>query len=168
MRRPIPVLLVAVAILIGAVWIARRDTPADAPSPAPVGGESQSPAPVSADPPLPGEALMADYGDPATAPIDDLRALDRVLRGYFSIIKDHQGHAIGGNEDLAACLRGDNAYRQAFLPADHPAFGPDGRLLDRWGTPVFVHPLAAEQIEFRAAGPDRTLFTDDDVTLGAP
>ena len=89
----------------------------------------------------------------------------RPLTGYFSIVKDHRRYPIGGNEDLAAALRGENANRQAFLPAGHRAFDSSGRLVDRWGTPVFVHPLAAREIEFRSAGPDRKLFTGDDIAL---
>lgn len=162
-RRLVP--LVALLAAVGMVYLIQRNGPT-APPPAPAPSEGDIPSHDDDVPPtLPGERLMGTYGDPFTDPIDDLRAIDRVVSGYFSIIKEHEGFSIGGNEDLAACLRGENAYRQRFLPDNHRAFGPGGRLVDRWGTPVFVHPLAARQFELRSAGPDRELFTDDDVIL---
>ena len=108
---------------------------------------------------------MSKYGDEKSPPMEDLISLQRVLHGYFSIIKDASRYPIGGNEDLAAALRGENANQQAFLPDDHPAFDREGRLVDRWGTPIFVHPVAARIIELRSAGPDRRLFNEDDLVL---
>ncbi len=158
---------VIVAILIP-LLIDRDGRKPPAPPPSPPAGGDIDVFTETGDGPLPGEALLATYGDPFSEPIEDLRALDRVISGYFSIVKNHAGYSIGGNGDLAAALRGENAYRQRFVPADHRVFGPDGRILDRWGTPVFVHPLAARNLELRSAGPDRELFTDDDVVLGKP
>lgn len=147
------------------LWMALRpprETPANQPPPQPT--ESRTPS-VPATGPLPGEALMVSYGDPSTDPLEDLKAIDRVLTGYFSIIKDHSKYPIGGNADLAAALRGENAGQQAFLPADHPAFDATEQLVDRWGTPLFVHPVAGRELELRSAGPDREMFTDDDIEL---
>lgn len=162
MRRLLPV--VALLVIIGIFLLTRRGgSPPEPPAPPPA---SELPAhDGDVMPPLPGERLMGGARDPFVEPIEDLHALDRVIIGYFSIIKDHEGYPIGGNEDLAAALRGENAYKQRFLPDDHYAFGPDGRLIDRWETPIFVHPVAARDIELRSAGPDRQMFTADDVVL---
>ncbi|BCX47991.1 hypothetical protein HAHE_18990 [Haloferula helveola] len=161
---------VAAAILIGVAWLIRDRLrpadPAESSTPA-VDTRSQDPRPDEPTGPFPGEGLMREYGSSDSTPLDDLVALHRVVRGYFSIVKDQEKYPIGGNEDLAAALRGENAYKQAFLPSVHPAFDDDGRLVDRWDTPLFVHPVAARAIELRSAGPDRTLFTDDDLELGA-
>ena len=43
-----------------------------------------------------------------------------------------------------------------------------GRLIDRWGTPWQIHPRAADSIDVRSAGPDRRLYTPDDVTNERP
>ncbi len=110
---------------------------------------------------------MRDYASPETEPIKDLIAIHRVLTGYFSIVKDHKHYPIGGNDDLAAALLGQNSGKQAFLPADHVAFGSDGRLIDRWGTPIFVHPEEARCIELRSAGPDKVMFNEDDLVLSS-
>jgi len=130
---------------------------------------SQAVAPNPA--PLPAEALLAGYADPATPPIEDLRKLHRVVTGYFSVVKDSSKNPIGGNADLAAALRGENPNREILLPAAHPVFSADGLLLDRWGSPLIVHPQAWREIELRSAGPDRTAYTGDDLRLaptGAP
>ena len=50
-----------------------------------------------------------------------------------------------------------------ILPPDHPALGVDGRLRDRFGTPYFIHPRGHLAFEIRSAGPDRKMFTDDDI-----
>lgn len=158
-------LSVALIVWLAASFIARH--PAATPEAPPVAGptaSSPAPGPVAGTP-LPGERLMLGYADPGTAPIEDLRKLQHVLGGYFSVIKDLTQQPIGGNRDLAACLLGENPNRQAFLPPDHPAFGDGGQVVDRWGTPLFVHPEAAREITLRSAGPDRELFTDDDLVL---
>jgi hypothetical protein len=38
--------------------------------------------------------------------------------------------------------------------------------LDRFGTPYFFHPISETRIDVRSAGPDRKLWTEDDVWLG--
>lgn len=159
---------IVIAIAIGVFLFTRKDrpSPTSPETPRAEGATDEDHFPPA--PPLPGEQLMASYGDPFMDPLEDLKALDRVMSGFFSVVKEEEGFSIGGNEDLAAALRGENAYRQAFLPPDHRVFGPKGRLLDRWGTPLFVHPVAARRIELRAAGPDKTMFTDDDVLLEKP
>lgn len=124
---------------------------------------SQPSAPKPA--PLPAEALLAGYADPATPPVEDLRKLHRVITGYFSVIKDPSRNPIGGNADLAAALRGENPNREAFLPAGHAIFSDDGLILDRWGSPLIVHPEAWQEIELRSAGSDRIPFTGDDLVL---
>jgi len=42
-------------------------------------------------------------------------------------------------------------------------------VMDRWNTPYWFHANAATQVEIRSAGPDRNLFTADDLILnGSP
>jgi hypothetical protein len=115
--------------------------------------------------PTAAESLLEGYADPATEPIDDMRKIHRVVTGYFSLVKDSARNPIGGNADLAAALRGDNPNREIFLPAGHPIFSADGLLLDRWNTPLIVHPEAWRELELRSAGPDKTPYTTDDLIL---
>lgn len=160
MKRKVLALAIAAAVLL-ALWHSR--TP---PSPA-----RQAPAPAQAAEPetsrltTAAESLLAGYADPASPPLDDLKKIHRVATGYFSVVKDSAKHPIGGNADLAAALRGENSNREVFLPADHPVFSADGLLLDRWGSPLVVHPQAWRELELRSAGPDRQPYTDDDLVL---
>ena len=123
-----------------------------------------SPPPQSSAPTV-AESLLAGYADPATEPIDDLRKLHRAVVSYFSVMKDSSKNPIGGNADLAADLRGENPNKEIFLPAGHPIFSVDGLILDRWNTPLIVHPEAWREIELRSAGPDKTSYTADDLIL---
>lgn len=154
----------AVAILAFVLWLALR--PVEKPTllnPPPV-TPSQS-APVTPAKLTAAENLLSGYGDPASPPIEDLKKLHRVLGGYFSVIKESSKNPIGGNADLAAALRGENPNRTVFLPANHRIFSADGLLLDRWGSPVIVHPESWRQLELRSAGPDKIPYNGDDLIL---
>jgi hypothetical protein len=160
--------LPALALLGLLAWLFLNTGSKPVPPPSPARREPPLAQPAA---PTAATSLLAGYGDPATEPIDDLRKLHRVVTGYFSVVKDSTKNPIGGNADLAAALRGENPNREIFLPAAHPIFSADGLLLDRWGSPLFVHPEAWRELELRSAGPDRTPFTNDDLRLlptGAP
>jgi hypothetical protein len=38
-----------------------------------------------------------------------------------------------------------------------------GELVDAWGTPFFFHQLSGSEMEIRSAGPDKVMWTDDDL-----
>jgi hypothetical protein len=73
------------------------------------------------------------------------------------------GNPIGENEEIVAALQGENAKSLRFFPAQHPALAPDGKLLDRWGTPWVFHALSGRHMEILSAGPDRQTGTQDDL-----
>jgi len=104
-----------------------------------------------------GDALAADDGSVE----EDLQTLDQLLYLYRQAFG---GNPEGGNEDLVDAFLGGNPGRAAFLPPDSPAL-VDGKLVDRWGTPYWFHALSGSEMEIRSAGPDRELFTDDDLVL---
>jgi hypothetical protein len=115
--------------------------------------------------PTAAESLLAGYADPATPPIEDLRKIQRVAIGYYSLIKDASRFPIGGNQDFSAALRGENPNREVFVRPSNPVFSPAGLLIDRWGSPLIIHPLAWQQLELRSAGPDRAPYNADDLVL---
>lgn len=154
--------LIALAILGLLCWLVLSTGSKPAPPPSAATG---SVPPAQSTTPTAAVSLLAGYADPATPPIDDLRKLHRVVTGYFSVVKDSSKNPIGGNADLAAALRGENPNKEIFLPANHPVFSADGLLLDRWNTPLIVHPEAWRELELRSAGPDRTPYTEDDLIL---
>ena len=45
------------------------------------------------------------------------------------------------------------------------AINRNGELCDRWGTPFFFHAESAAHMEIRSAGPDKKMWTDDDVAF---
>ncbi len=166
MRRslPIAVLILLFALMAMVIWVSNRlDFPVKPPPPPSMRSEIKPASPAE---PTAAESLLAGYGDPSTPPIDDLRKINRVATAYFSVIKDSSRFPIGGNDDLSAALRGENANREVFVSANHPVFSKEGLLIDRWGSPLIVHPEAWRQLELRSAGPDRVPHNADDLILG--
>ncbi len=113
--------------------------------------------------PLPGEMLLRDYADPSTRPEDDLHAVSYAVSNLALLIKGPDPFRIGANEELANALRGKNRAQMRFLPDDHRAFNAKGQIVDRWQTPLYFHAKAADRLEVRSAGPDRKMWTADDL-----
>ncbi len=165
MRRSLPIVVVILlfSLMAMVIWVSNRlDFPVKPPPPPPAKSEIKPSPPAE---PTAAESLLAGYGDPSTPPIEDLRKIHRVATGYFSVIKDTARFPIGGNEDLSAALRGENANREVFVSAEHPVFSKEGLLVDRWGSQLIVHPEAWRQLELRSAGPDRVPHNADDLVL---
>lgn len=165
--RRLPVLagIVALATVAVLVWLF-LNTPSEIPRQS--AGDSVAPISHPASPPhtpTAAERLLEGYADPATPPIEDLKKVHRVVTGYFSVVKNASRFPIGGNADLAAALRGENPNRETYVPEGHPVFSKDGLLIDRWGSPLVVHPEAWTQLELRSAGPDKMAYTPDDLVL---
>ena len=70
------------------------------------------------------------------------------------------------NRQVMNALLGANAQKLPFIPADHPRLNENGELVDSWATPFFFHLLARDSIEVRSAGPDRAMYTADDIVAG--
>lgn len=163
-RRVLVIGITFLLLWLGLTFFQKSPVPLAKESPAPEPSFSQSKAP-SPGPPLPGDALLTDFGALDTAPIEDVRKLHNVVSGYYSVVKDVTRHPIGGNADLAACLLGENINREAFIRRDHPVLNDAQLLVDRWGTPFSIHPEAAREITIRSAGPDTEMFTEDDLII---
>ncbi len=153
--------LASVALLLWLSTQKERQPEKEQPAP-PATNRPQSQLPAS---PTPAESLLTGYADPAAPPIEDLKKIHRVVTGYFSVVKDSARYPIGGNADLAAALRGENPNREVHVRGDHPVFSAEGLLIDRWASPLVVHPEAWKQLELRSAGPDKAPFTEDDLVL---
>lgn len=117
----------------------------------------------AAHPALAWERLLAADGSPR----EDLAALNDLVVGYLQSGLGAGRRTIGFNEDLVPALTDTAALGEAALPTGHPAIR-DGKLIDRWGTPWQVHPVASDKIELRSAGPDRRLYTADDLVTSSP
>jgi hypothetical protein len=94
-------------------------------------------------------------------PEDELDAVSQLLYFYRQGFGENP---VGDNGDLVAALLGENGKKAAYLTRDCPAL-VDGKLVDRWGTPYWFHAKSGREMEIVSAGPDRELFTGDDLRL---
>jgi hypothetical protein len=75
------------------------------------------------------------------------------------------GNPVGNNAEITAALDGNNPRHIHFLKADGNRVNENGELVDVWGTPYFFHQLSGTQMEIRSAGPDRIMYTLDDLVI---
>jgi hypothetical protein len=182
------VLLAAFIIGAGAAvfWLTQPEQSAqrrgshEAVVPVPKGGPSGTPAPVPQpipglflDDPAPGAvpALPMPESDPvqvapggATVSPSRLRAdladVQLALRDYRTGLGENP---VGNNAEITRALLGDN-LKQIKIPVPNGSqLNAQGELCDRYGTPYFFHQLSGTQMEIRSAGPDRQMWTADDV-----
>lgn len=95
-------------------------------------------------------------------PIQDLSLLSKIFSKYRLIFKENP---VGtDNFEFTAALLGNNPKKTFFIDPEHPSLNEQNQLLDRWGTPYRFHPLSATQLEIISSGPDKKLWTKDDLT----
>jgi hypothetical protein len=107
--------------------------------------------------------LAASLHSPEKTAQDDVDTLHQIIRQYLEAMQRRPGRPIGDDVDLARALKGDNPLKLAVVRQDHPSFSADGHMRDRFGTPYHLHARSASLIDVRSAGPDRQLFTADDL-----
>ena len=110
-----------------------------------------------------GSDILDQYGLSFTSPQQDLTDLSHTLGNFALLVKGSDPLPLGANEDLADALRGKNRAQLRFLPADAPCFNPQGQLVDRWQTPLFFHANDQQRLDIRSAGPDKQMWTADDI-----
>ena len=120
-------------------------------------------SPSSSGGPLVGEKILRDYAKSSLPPENDLTLLSHLMDSFTLLVKSAADGSLSANEDWSAALRGNNLPHERFLPTNHVIFNSQGQLTDRWGTPVFFHALGAHRFELRSAGPDKQMWTADDV-----
>ncbi len=84
-----------------------------------------------------------------------------VINQYASMFG---GNPVGTNPEITKALNGSNP-KQARLINEESGLRINGRgeLVDYWGTPFFFHQLSGTEMEIRSAGPDRKMWTSDDL-----
>lgn len=77
------------------------------------------------------------------------------------------GNPTGNNAEITAALNGRNPGQVMFIsnPEDGLRVNERGELVDNWGTPFFFHQISATAMEIYSAGPDRKLWTSDDLII---
>ena len=105
-------------------------------------------------------AITAD-----TPPHEALIHIEQLLSHYRFAYKENP---VGvENFEITEQLLGKNPKRIIFIAPDSPALRGN-ELIDEWGTPYFFHALSGQEMDIRSAGPDQTLWTEDDVFLDNP
>jgi hypothetical protein len=113
--------------------------------------------------PLLGETILRGYAEPALPPENDLTLMAHLMDNSLLLLKSAANRPLSANEDWADLFRGKNAAHERFLPDRHVALDTNGHLVDRWRAPLFFHALGGGRYEIRSAGPDRKLWTADDI-----
>jgi hypothetical protein len=95
--------------------------------------------------------------DAATV-LSNMRVTINHYRSMFS------ENPVGTNPEITKALNGDNP-KQATLIKEESGLRIDGRgeLVDYWGTPFFFHQLSGTEMEIHSAGPDKLMWTADDL-----
>jgi hypothetical protein len=124
-----------------------------------------APAPSKFTEDLSAEHLVG-YGTAASDPQRDLEMVKDAVDAFVRSIKIPGALPTGSNRELVAALAGENAHRIRFIDPASPFINGDGELLDRWQVPLFFHFVEADDVGVRSAGPDRVLWTADDVMMG--
>ncbi len=130
---------------------------------------------VDAKPPdvPPAPPVVADVPPPATAPLlpdttnaspaSPVMELDNVsfaIRDFRTALKENP---VGSNAEITRALLGDNSKQVKTPVPSGSSINAEGELCDRWGTPYFFHQLSSNSMEVRSAGPDRKMWTGDDL-----
>jgi hypothetical protein len=110
-----------------------------------------------------GSSILKDYAAPNRPIEEDLTDLSHALKNFALLVKGDSPIPLGANEEIAIALLGKNRAKLAFLPKDSRALNARGQLIDRWDTALWFHASTRDRIDIRSAGPDKKLWTTDDV-----
>jgi len=162
------VLAVALVLLIPTIWKPNKKTLGeDNKITDAVVMEVATSTPPGATNILIGETILRGYADTNLPPENDLTLMLRLMENSLLLLKAAANRPLSANEDWADMLRGRNGASEQFLPVTHVALNSSGQLVDRWGTPLFFHSLGSGRYELRSAGPDKKLWTTDDLHRNA-
>lgn len=123
-------------------------------TPTPARTSPVAPGPPTAVPDTPESSSLP----PATV-LENMRT---TIRQYGSMFG---GNPVGTNPEITSALQGDNPKHINFLKQDGNRVNAKGELVDPWGTPYFFHQISGQEMEIRSAGPDRVMYTGDDLII---
>jgi hypothetical protein len=135
-------------------------TPASKLPSAPASSASAPATVETGAPPVAVEGAEAMTHEPPKDANELLQAVGMVVRDYRLRFG---GNPVGSNAEITAALARGNAGQVDFLTGRGLPVNEKGELVDPWGTALFFHQLSGDEMELRSAGPDRQLWTDDDL-----
>lgn len=129
--------------------------------------EAASTLPPGAGAGSPRPAAMAGSPAPAAgataglSPVTIIENMRSAIRNYGTTFGENP---VGINPEITAALAGGNPKQINFLTPDSGLqVNGQGELVDGWGTPFFFHQLSGHEMEIHSAGPDRKMWTLDDL-----
>ena len=173
MKRFVLLLAVLAAFLAWFFWPRAGATKGGTTAPdraAPSSAAPSRPSPLASRPSAAPAVEHSPIADQLNVPGGTIRRDLEILNEVFAAWQTnfpHDGNPVGENAEITAALAGKNQFHFAFIAPDHPAINARGELCDRWGTPFFFHALSGTRMEIRSAGPDKKLYTPDDI-LSSP
>jgi hypothetical protein len=115
------------------------------------------------------KAAIAPSGAPLplqitnVAPEIVLENVGRAIRQYGEMFG---GNPVGNNQEIASQLNGGNPKGINFINAEAGMrINEQGEIVDAWGTPYFFHQISGTDMEIHSAGPDRVMWTSDDLVM---
>jgi len=120
---------------------------------------------TASSPALPTEAPATPspvLGAERKAALVDLDNVQFMLRDFRALM---HGNPEGTNAEIMKSVMGGNPNQAQLGPPPGQVVNEKGELVDRWGTPYFFHQLSKDEMEIRSAGPDRKMWTADDVVM---
>ena len=95
---------------------------------------------------------------PAAVVLQNVR---RAVRQYGDMFN---GNPVGTNPEITAALSGKNPRQINFIDGEGGMrVNGNGEMIDPWGTPYFFHQISGSEMEIHSAGPDRIMWTADDL-----
>jgi hypothetical protein len=158
---------VSVVLAIALFWNHRQVEPQLQPGPqtatAPTTQELPA-SPVSADG---ASAVPGNVSAPATAivPVDIQTEIETVkffIRDYRAAFDETP---VGDNAEITKALMGANPKKTKFVQPGDSHLNEKSELVDPWGTPYFFHATSGKEMEVHCAGPDRRMWTGDDIVM---
>ncbi len=95
-------------------------------------------------------------------------AIENMSRAIHQYGEMFGGNPVGTNPEFTKQLTGDNPKHINFIsPESGMRVNDNGELVDPWGTPYFFHQISGSDTEIRSAGPDKIMYTADDIVKHA-
>lgn len=116
----------------------------------------------------PGDLALTSYADSSLTAQNDLEILSNTLTNFLTVSKQAMTRPLSANEEWSAALTGKRLGSEVWISNSQRILDPQKRLIDRWDSPLHFHALGSQKWEMRSAGPDRILWTEDDLTESLP
>jgi hypothetical protein len=111
-------------------------------------------------PPVAGTPLASPDPDQSEKASIDVDHVGLMLRDYRTRMGENP---FGTNAEIMKAVMGENPKQAKLGPPEGQKLNAAGELVDRWGTPYFFHQLSKSSMEVRSAGPDKVMWSEDDV-----